>query len=82
MQARKRYDPHRINVFPSILSSGRDYAVALHYTVLLIKAGGKIANPGGPTRSVLPIFNLEPVCIGFLLFHLNSGPSLKNIRVN
>ena len=50
MQARKRYDPHRINVFPSILSSGRDYAVALHYTgtVLLIKAGGKIANPGGP----------------------------------
>ena len=77
MQARKRYDPHRINVFPSILSSGRDYAVALHYTgtVLLIKAGGKIANLGGPTRSVLPIFNLEPVCIGFLLLQLNSGPS-------
>jgi hypothetical protein len=49
MQARKRYDPHRINVFPSILSSGRDYTVALHYTgtVLLIKAGGKSVNPGG-----------------------------------
>ena len=32
MQARKRYDPHRINVFPSILSSGRDYTgIALHW---------------------------------------------------
>ena len=53
MQARKRYDPHRINVFPSILSSGRDYTVALHYTgtVLQIKAGGKSLNPGRPELS-------------------------------
>ena len=56
---------------------GRDYTVALHCTgtVLLIKAGGKNTNSGGPTRPVLPIFNLEPVCIDFLLFQLNSGPS-------